>query len=168
MRAVMLSRKWEFRRWSLRCTRHVASEGNGRCWRVKEFGLYLKEYQEIHSLCRGLTFIKTWIQSDERLEFLLEKSEYKMVQKTFFCPNLRHSLPFSHFHFRLQGTALDSTDLPNMPAQPTVPQWSWACALGRPAWGPAKDPSRWEVVDKNVGYPRGIGMMGNIELKRTY
>lgn len=42
----------------------------------------------------------------------------------------------------LQGSALDCTDLPDMPAQPAVPQRPEACALGRPARGPAGEPGR--------------------------
>ena len=50
--------------------------------------------------------------------------------------------PISHCRSRLQGTALDSADLPNMPAQPAVPQRPWPRALGRPAGGPARGPGR--------------------------
>ena len=52
-------------------------------------------------------------------------------------------LPFRHpAPETLQGSALDCTDLPDMPAQPTVPQRPEACALGRPARGPAGEPGR--------------------------
>uniref|UniRef100_A0AC11DVE3 Ribonuclease P/MRP subunit p21 n=1 Tax=Ovis aries TaxID=9940 RepID=A0AC11DVE3_SHEEP len=51
----------------------------------------------------------------------------------------------------LQGSALDCTDLPDMPAQPAVPQRPEACALGRPARGPAGEPGRLEVLQCRSG-----------------